>query len=308
MRDPATPEAAKGLETETSTATPGPSGVSIPDRRRIDSDVRAFLREPSTPWIVFDREGRPPSQLAVGEVLSVPRKTLLSDYHFDFFPSTAAVDAAAESVSSHSKVEPSSLAVASDLADDASLAAVDRDVADAPGEVAIPMFGLSRRVLGASAGVVAALSILAISISALAIHNSSSDSATARSQSAATQPAARTFGGPVQAEIPPPDLDAKPAAPAERVPAPAAAASVASRETAPAPAKAAPAGPKKIYGRLSITGDARSKDVFLDGKRLLGRGARNFTVMCGAHTISIGVRNDPHDADVPCGAELVISK
>ena len=36
--------------------------------------------------------GTPPSQLAVGEVLPCPRKTLLSDY--DFFPATAAVEAA----------------------------------------------------------------------------------------------------------------------------------------------------------------------------------------------------------------------
>jgi hypothetical protein len=304
MREPATPEAAKGLETETSAATPGPSGVSIPDRRRIDSDVRAFLREPSTPWIVFDREGRPPSQLAVGEVLSGPRKTLLSDYQFEMFSSTAAVDSAAASASPQSKVEPSSLAVASDLADDASLAAVDRDVQDEPGEVAIPMFGLSRRVLGASAAVVAALSILAISVSTLALRNSLSDSTTSRAQAAATQPAARSFGAAVPAEIPPPDLDVKVAAPAVR--APAAVAPAAPRDESPAPARVT--GPKKIYGRLSITGEARAKDVFLDGKRLLGRGARNFTVMCGAHTISIGVRNDPHDVDVPCGAELVVSK
>lgn len=304
MREPGTPEAEKGLETETSAATPGPSGVSIPDRRRIDSDVRAFLREPSTPWIVFDREGRPPSQLAVGEVLSVPRRTLLSDYQFDFFPSTAAADGAPGSVSPQSKVEPSSLAVASDLADDASLAAVDRDACDAetePGEAALPMFGLSRRAVGASAAVVAALSILAILVSTLALRNSLSEPTTARPKSAATQPAARSFGA-VPAEIPPPDLDVKVAAPAVRAPA----GPAAPRDESSAPAKVA--GPKKIYGRLSITGEARAKDVFLDGKRLLGRGTRNFTVMCGAHTISVGVRNDPHDVDVPCGAELVVSK
>jgi len=84
MRDPAAPEAPEIPEIEGPSGDSGNSGVSIPDRRRIDSDVRAFLREPSTPWIVFDQEGRPPSQLAVGEVLKGPRRTLLSDY--DFFP------------------------------------------------------------------------------------------------------------------------------------------------------------------------------------------------------------------------------
>ena len=31
---------------------------SYPDRARIDSDVRAFLRPASSPWIVFDRDSR----------------------------------------------------------------------------------------------------------------------------------------------------------------------------------------------------------------------------------------------------------
>src|SRR6478672_4726735 len=34
------------------------SRPSIPDRKRLDSDVRAFMRQPSTPWITFDRDSR----------------------------------------------------------------------------------------------------------------------------------------------------------------------------------------------------------------------------------------------------------
>ena len=166
MRDPASPEGPKDPETVTSSGT---SGVSIQDRRRIDSDVRAFLREPSTPWIVFDQEGRPPSQLAVGEILKGPRRTLLSDY--DFFPATAAVDEA----SSHSKVVGVNrlIEVSSDLSSSAAsstqLNAVlaplrDSDLPElsASSPTAFPRFGISRRVLGAAAGAAALLSMLVV--------------------------------------------------------------------------------------------------------------------------------------------------
>ena len=108
MSNPSSPNGGKSPANETPV---GFSGVSIPDRRRIDSDVRAFLREPSTPWIVFDREGRPPSQLAVGEMFSTPRRSLLSFADAStFFPATAIIDATPSGTH-----EPSSLAVASDL-------------------------------------------------------------------------------------------------------------------------------------------------------------------------------------------------
>ena len=74
------------------------------------------------------------------------------------------------------------------------------------------------------------------------------------------------------------------------------------------PTTLAGARASKKYGRLSISGDARAKDVFIDGKRMLGRGARSFTVICGPHTIAVGNRADAHDVDIPCGAELVVGK
>jgi hypothetical protein len=46
----------------------------------------------------------------------------------------------------------------------------------------------------------------------------------------------------------------------------------------------------------------------MDGKRMLGRGARSFTVMCGPHTIAVGNRADAHEVLVPCNAELVVGK
>ena len=72
---------------------------------------------------------------------------------------------------------------------------------------------------------------------------------------------------------------------------------------------AAKAAAKK-FGRLTVAGDARGRDVYMDGKRMLGRGARSFTVMCGVHAIAVGNKADAEDMDIPCTgtAELVIGK
>lgn len=300
MRDPASPDQPNALETSVSgDASPGEVRIataSLPDRRRIDSDVRAFLREPSTPWIVFDQEGRPPSQLAVGEVLTVPRKTLLSDY--DFFPATAAVDASA---SSAAKLEPSSLAVAADLESEDERAA---DLAaDALAAGALPMSGISRRVLGASAAAVALMSLLVVGVFAL---RGSSPDMTASRGALAAQPAQRSVGASVPVEVPPPDLAPAPVAAAPAAPAPAVVTPTPLATPARDEAMSRPAS--KRWGRLSVAGDARGKDVFMDGKRMLGRGARSFTVMCGTHSIAIGNRADAHDVEVPCNAELVLGK
>lgn len=275
----------------------GFSGVSIPDRRRIDSDVRAFLREPSTPWIVFDRDGRPPSQLAVGEMFSTPRRSLLSFADAStFFPSTAIIDATPSGTH-----EPSSLAVASDLeAADAASAARSTDDDDLAGARSVPMFGgIGRRVIGAAAGALALVATLAIGTFVM---RSSADAPPGHV--AASQLSSRSFGAGVPADVPPPDLDVRaPVAAPAAVAAPTV--TLATRETA------APVKPSaKKFGRLSVTGDARSRDVFFDGKRMLGRGARTFTVMCGAHTVAVGNRADVREVEIPCtgSAELVIGK
>ena len=150
---------------------------------------------------------------------------------------------------------------------------------DVLGAAPIPMRALSHRVLGAAAAGLALVSTLAIGVVALSATNSH-DLQPGRSS---VQASPRSFGSPVPADVPPPDLDAK----------------------AVAPVVAAVPTAKQLFGKLSVTG---SRDVFLDGKRLLGRGARSFTVMCGTHSIAIGVRTDAHDLDVPCNAELVVGK
>lgn len=290
MSEPASRIGAKGPEIA---APAGQSGVSIPDRRRIDSDVRAFLREPSTPWIVFDQEGRPPSQLAVGEVLEVPRKMLLSAP--SFFSATAAIDAAA----ALSKAEPSSLALASDLNNEDVHTSAGR--LDA-GVTSIPMRGLSRRVIGASVGAFALVATLAIG--ALVLRSSTSEDGP--NHGAAGPVARRSVGASVPADAPPPDLDLAVATNAA-----AAAPVVAAAPPAPGtPSAEAAALAARKYGRLSVAGDARGRDVFMDGKRMLGRGARSFTVLCGPHTIAVGNRTDVREVEIPCtgSAELVITK
>ena len=68
---PSKPDA---LENKLETSTPVGRDPSYPDRARIDSDVRAFLRPASSPWIVFDRDSRvddfAKSALRVGAVFA----------------------------------------------------------------------------------------------------------------------------------------------------------------------------------------------------------------------------------------------
>jgi hypothetical protein len=284
MRDPASP---KGVNSPDIRIAVGSPAVSIPDRRRIDSDVRAFLREPSTPWIVFDREGRPPSQLAVGEVLEVPRRSLLSFADPSMFPSTAIIDAAAGS-----RAEPSSLAVAADLeAEDAASSGQD-PVGD---EAHLPGSRLGRRAVGAL--VAAAALVVTVAVGAGVVRASALDDAPRNV--ATTQLAARSFGAALPADLPPPELDvAVPTTTADRA------------ATPDGPEAAAASDTPKKLARLSLTGAARSQSVFFDGKRMLGRGARSFTVVCGPHTIAVGRRSEVRDVEIPCTgtARFVVSK
>ena len=66
--------------------------------------------------------------------------------------------------------------------------------------------------------------------------------------------------------------------------------------------------PKKRFGRLTIKADARSKNVWFDGKRMLGSGQRSFLVLCGMHTIAVGDKVDAKDIEIPCNGEYVAAK
>ena len=115
-----------------------------------------------------------------------------------------------------------------------------------------------------------------------------------------------SLGAPSPADIPPPDFDVSAAA------AKLTATSAAVAPSAPAAAReeASVKTSARKYGRLTVAGDARGRDMFFDGKRMLGRGARSFTVMCGTHTVAVGTRTDTRAVDIPCTgvAELVVEK
>ena len=261
-----------------------PPALSIPDRRRIDSDVRAFLREPSTPWIVFDREGRPPSQLAVGEVLPVAFTSVIPEHGFFPAPPGVTITDLPAIGGSDPGLEPSSLALAADLGDAAE---------EAPDAGPLPMLGPSYGAMGGAAAALALVSLMAVGTLTLRPTSASHDPPRFAAAAGASH------GTPVLDDVPPPDLDAKPVAAVV-------ATSAALANPAPAAAHDEPARPAKVrFGRLTVTG---THEVFLDAKRLLGHGPRSFTVVCGAHLISVGTRNDGHEVSLPCNGELVVGK
>ncbi len=224
------------------------SRPSIPDRKRFDSDVRALMRQPSTPWITFDRDSRLP-QGEAPEALVAPAA---------MFPETTL-----QPVS-----EPSSLVVASEI--------------EEPPALPMQQVGVGRhRVIAFAAAAVAMLA------GAAALLSVRIDAKHVRAED-------RAAAAPVVTDVPPPDLALAP--PPEPEPA------------KPAAPKIAPDDPRAKLGRLSIRGLASGQWVFFDGKRLLGKGARSFDVMCGAHTIGIGKREGAQSVDVPCMGELVVER
>ena len=260
-----------------------PSPSLTPDRRRIDSDVRAFLRQPSTPWITFDKDGRPSrhSIAPLGEVFTSARSSILIGDMFGALPTAPAV-------TDPNAVEPSSLVVASDVVDpvDAGtprLPAMSApDAPDATDANAFARPSLGRRAAAVGAGLAG---VLAVGALVFGLGGTSGTGAA---------PAKATFGSSVQnaqtgADLPPPDFSAS----ANATPTP-----------KPAPAPAATAAPK--FARLTIAGNAQRGFVFLDGKRLLGKGDRSFTVTCGVHQIAVGERTAVREVDVPCNAEYVV--
>ncbi|HEY8074841.1 MAG TPA: hypothetical protein VIF62_12045 [Labilithrix sp.] len=102
----------------------------------------------------------------------------------------------------------------------------------------------------------------------------------------------RAAAAPLVTDAPPPDLSPPPAPSPEPV--------------KPAPVRAD--DPRAKLGRLSIRGVASAQWVFFDGKRLLGKGARSFDVMCGTHTIAIGKRDGGQTVDVPCMGEYTVDR
>src|SRR5262249_48202750 len=126
---------------------------SYPDRRRLDSDVRAFMRQPSTPCITFDRD----SKVAAGE-MAVPRVVLSafrSSTHDGLFAEVDAappvIDAIPEPTPS-TRPEPSSLIVTHDIQEPSLHAPIADDDLDGA-TFAKPRLGTKLVAMAAAAGV-----------------------------------------------------------------------------------------------------------------------------------------------------------
>ncbi|WP_146652961.1 hypothetical protein [Labilithrix luteola] len=180
-------------------------------------------------------------------------------------------------------VEPSSLSVAADLAAPSEPNAECGSDCDSEG---VPFLTprASRGKWFAAAG-----ALLVVAVGVFGAHSMGSPPPAHEAQPA-------SHGPSVVADVPPPALDAMPLAAAN------VAVAGAARAVTSEPAK-----PRRL-GKLSLRGAAAYKRVYFDGKLLLGNRARSFDVFCGEHTISIGVRNDEHEIEVPCGGEFVVAR
>ncbi len=268
----------------------GLHGAPSLDRRRIDSDVRELLRQPSTPWITFNRASRA-SNLAVGDLL--PRRASIVD--------AGALGAAPARDAAVPAVEPSGLSVSHDVAaEPPSVVTTTPVVTDA----SMPAAERKKRTTGWSplniAVVCAGLTLSAGLVLSTTMYQSPSARAAAESKAAEekTKKAAASRSALSDVDVALPDLAAG-------------LGSTSLGRGTSEPAKDAVKEPVKDgpkFGRLTIRGAARSKNVYLDGKRLLGTGTRSFTVLCGTHAVSTLGRNDGKDVEIPCNGELVVDR
>jgi hypothetical protein len=262
MRWPSKPEAARiGGE-------PVSRDPSYPDRARIDSDVRAFLRPASSPWIVFDRDSRiddfAKSALRVGAVF-VSSPSLLPTTKMDVRitdpgapPQEAPPPMFPPSPAPMSADDPSTVALSSDLSPKLTI----------PPELA-PRPRRARIAIGIAG-------LLAVAAAALLL--------VPRSPAPSHRAAAASFAASIEL--------------------PSVVEQIAFAPPAPAPRAETPE-PKKKFGRLVIKADPKTKHVWFDGKRMLGAGTRSFLVFCGMHTIAINDKADTKDIEVPCNGEYV---
>ena len=265
MRLPTSPEGPEIKPADPKTVSRDPS---YPDRARIDSDVRAFLRPVSSPWIVFDRDSRiddaAKSALRIGAIF---RTTPM-------FPEPTKPEPVVS--------EPSTLSVASDISPEVPLPLPPR----MPSSLTIPPELVRRsRAPMITAGFVS--SVLALAAGVLLATPSHTRKATATAPVIVVTTA--RVDAPRVVETP-------------KVEAPKAEAPV---ET---PAAKAEAEPKtKLLGKLTIKADPKVKNVWLDGKRMLGIGSRSFLVKCGMHTVAVNDKADQKDIEIPCNGEYIPS-
>jgi len=227
-----------------------------------------------------------------GAVLAPAMSSLLADSGV-FPPST----------SPESVVEPSNLVVATDvMPDSASIALHEAEPAGEPEPFA--PFATARSKRGRLAAIAGACAGILVLAGATGVVLSGGVRAHVKAPAVmAAAPAMAAAAVPSPAEMP--KLDAV------SVPRPATTATEAAPASAPAPEPAArkiPTDPKKRFGKLTIKSEARHKNVWFDGKRMLGSGQRSFLVYCGMHTIAVADKADAKDIEVPCNGEYVVSK
>lgn len=271
-----------------------------PDRARIDSDVRAFMRPVSTPWITFDRDSRVEGELAFATKAAMragvafmsspdlppqappaqitPRPTAasrLADINA-MFPASVPQQKAGPNPE-----EPSSLIVAADVG------ATPERQASLGDDLPIKKNRIG--LVGATLAAVGVCSIAAYIVASL-------QGAPAPAAAAAEPPKAVET---VAAVAPPPAPEKAPVVEAAPPPAPEPVAEVVGEKAT---------DPAKRWGTLTIKGAATKKQVWFDGKRMLGSGNRSFMVYCGMHTVAVSEKTAQKDLEVPCNGELTIDK
>lgn len=177
------------------------------------------------------------------------------------------------SVSTAPPVEPSNVVVATDIQDVRPAAPSLFDTTH--DEPHLPPVAHPKRIMIAVATTIGLAGMMVATVIALGSRNAP--------VKAAAQAVATT------AEVAPPSF-----APAPPTPAP--------------PPTAVESKVKDGWAKLTIKGPAKGHRVYLDGKMLLGKGERSFTVRCGEHSIAIGNKTEAKDVDVPCNGEYVVSR
>lgn len=301
---------------------------SYVDRARIDSDVRAFLRPASTPWIVFDRDskvddfaksalrvgavfasqpsyrpevieaaqmsGRTLAEIAAAPLPELQRPVSITETG-DAFRVGGTLTPARSSVLAN--VFPSEVTTEPPVEPSNLVVATDV-LADAPSSSNEIAFAPPRR-LATIAGVAAAALVVGFVLTFAGrghLHRSSASAAAARATVMKTETKTETAPTPAPApELPPVIELTEPSAAATPAPAPAA-------------KPEAPSTSEKRFGKLTLKGDATRRVVWFDGKRMLGTGQRSFTVYCGMHTVAVSDKADSKDIEIPCNGEYVVSK
>jgi hypothetical protein len=170
-----------------------------------------------------------------------------------------------------------------------------------------------------------ALVVIGIAVVAFVALRSPSDKSASSAMTSATNNTALSVAIAPSASAPPDNVTLPVAPPtpkasasvavAEDVPAVAASASstpstVPASTTASTPSPASPIDPKtgaKRASYLTIPRAASRHHIFLDGKLMLGSGARSFPVKCGEHTLAIDDRKATRTINVTCGGEYVVT-